>query len=138
MSRHCIPLTRLAAGTICLLLGACGLGGPAHEPPSPAAAATVDMGFASFEPATVKIRVGDSIEWRNTAVITHTVTDDPKAAADPADAVLPAGGIAFDSGDIPAGEVYLHQFMMPGTYRYFCRHHEGDGMVATIVVEPAS
>lgn len=116
----------------------CGLSGPAHGPAASNAAAVVDMGFESFSPDSVTIRAGQTVEWRNTSLITHTVTDDPKRAEAPADAGLPAGAQPFDSGDIPAGKVYLRRFPVAGTYRYFCTHHESDGMVGTIVVAPAS
>ncbi len=96
------------------------------------------MGFDSYSPASVTIRAGETVEWRNTSVITHTVTDDPQRAKVPTDAGLPAGAQPFDSGDIPAGQIYLRLFPEAGTYRYFCTHHETDGMVGTIVVKPAS
>jgi plastocyanin len=121
-----------------LALSACGLGGPAHGPPEPNAAAVVDMGFESYTPATVSVRAGQTVEWRNTALIAHTVTDDPRLAKNPKDAALPAGAAAFDSGEIPAGQVFTYTFATPGTYRYFCRYHEADGMLGTVVVTPAS
>jgi plastocyanin len=118
-------------------LAGCGLGGRAHGPPSPNASAAVDMGFASFQPETVHIRAGQSVEWRNTSVITHSVTDDSRLASKPQDAAVPTGATPFRSGDIHAGDVFSAAFPVPGTYRYFCTHHEGDGMVGTVVVEPA-
>ena len=118
-------------------LAGCGLGGRAHGPPSPNASAAVDMGFASFQPETVHIRAGQSVEWRNTSVITHSVTDDGRLASKPQDAAYPTGATPFRSGDIHAGDVFSATFPVPGTYRYFCTHHEGDGMVGTVVVEPA-
>lgn len=119
-------------------LTGCGLSGPAHDKPMADAAAVVDMGFASFDPATVHIKAGQKVEWRNTALITHTVTDDKAVAADPADASIPAGAIAFNSGDLAAGQVYSQTFTVPGTYKYFCERHEGHGMFGTVIVEPAS
>jgi plastocyanin len=121
-----------------LLLGGCGLTGPAHDAPSPQAAAVVDMGFTSFEPEVIHIRAGQTVEWRNTALITHTVSDDKSIAADPKDASIPAGATAFNSGDIPPGEVYTATFTVPGTYKYFCMHHEDDAMLGTVIVDPAS
>lgn len=130
---------KAAAGfSMVLALTGCGLGGPAHGPPAGNAAAVIDMGFESYDPPTVGIRSGDTVEWRNTSLITHTVTDDPSGAQRPGDAALPPGAPPFDSGGIPAGQVYLRQFAAPGTYRYFCRHHEDDGMLGTIKVAPAS
>ncbi len=129
---YLLPLAGLAA------LAGCGLTGPAHDEPAPNAAAVVDMGFASFDPEVVHVRAGQTVQWRNTALITHSVTADKAVAADPGDASVPEGAVAFNSGDIPAGEVYSETFTVPGTYKYFCTHHEGDGMVATVVVDPAS
>lgn len=126
---------RSAAALLAMLgVSGCGLGGPAHAPPPPNAAAVVDMGFESFSPPTITIRPGNTVEWRNTSLITHTVTDDPKLAQKPADSTLPAGAGAFNSGDIPAGQIYTRTFEIPGTYHYFCMHHEGDGMLGTVIV----
>ena len=126
-----VPLASIAA------LGGCGLNGPAHDQPMANAAAVVDMGFASFDPEVVHIHAGQTVEWRNTALITHNVSDDKSVAADPADASIPAGAIPFNSGDLPAGEVYSTTFTVPGTYKYFCMRHEGHGMLGTVVVDPA-
>jgi plastocyanin len=127
-----------AVSLMTIALSGCGLGGPAHGPPAANAAAVVEMGFESFSPTNVTIRTGDTVEWRNTSLITHTVTDDPKRAIVPSDAGLPPGAQPFDSGDIPAGQVYLRTFAVAGTYQYFCTEHEAEGMTGTIVVKPAS
>jgi plastocyanin len=115
----------------------CGLSGPAHEKPA-ANVAAVDMGFASFDPEVVHIRAGQTVQWRNTALITHSVTDDRSLAGDPNNASIPQSATAFNSGDIPAGAVYSQTFTVPGTYKYFCTHHEDYGMTGTVVVDPAS
>ena len=120
------------------MLGGCGLTGPAHGPRAANAAAVVMMGFESYSPTTVTIHAGDAVEWQNTSLITHTVTDDAKLAGKAADSGLPSGAPSFNSGDIPAGQVYVRTFTVPGTYRYFCIHHEDDGMLGTVVVTPAS
>jgi len=49
-------------------------------------------------------------------------------------AVLPRGAATIDSNDIAAGQTYLHTFTVPGTYHYFCEHHETHGMVGTVIV----
>ncbi len=120
-----------------LVLGGCGLSGPAHDPVKPGTVG-VDMGFASFEPATIHVKAGQTVAFRNNAVITHTVTDDPSKAMDQKDAALPNGVPAFDSGDIAPGTVFTRTFTVPGTYTYFCMHHESDGMVGTVIVDPGS
>ena len=135
---HKTRRTGWAAPALALVLGGCGLGGPAHGPASPEAAAAVTMGFESFSPATLSIRVGQTVEWQNTSLITHTVTAAPDLAKKPEDVALPTGAEPFNSGDIAAGQVYLRRFTAPGTYRYFCRHHEGLGMIGTIIVLPTS
>lgn len=116
----------------CLALAACGTGGPAYGPPTQGVAATVDMSGFSYAPATVRIKAGDTVEWRNKSLFAHTVTLDPKLAA------APAGAAPFDSGRIAAGDVYRHTFAVPGTYRYKCIPHEDAGMTGTVVVEPRS
>jgi plastocyanin len=125
-----MPVLVVLAG----VLSGCGLGGPAHGPPDSRAAAVVDMGFESFTPATVTIHAGQLVEWRNTSPITHSVSFEPKAALKAADVALPPGVQPFASGDIAAGDIYLHTFTTPGTYRYFCTHHEAYGMVGTVIV----
>jgi plastocyanin len=120
-----------------LALAGCGLSGPAHDPVKPGMVG-VDMGFASFEPDTIHVKAGQTVAFRNNAVITHTVTDDPKLAMDPKDASAPAGAAPFNSGDLAPGQVFTQTFTVPGTYVYFCMHHEDDGMVAKVIVDPAS
>jgi plastocyanin len=117
-----------------LAISSCGLGGPAHQAPAANAAAVVDMGFESYSPAEVTVGSGETVQWRNTSFITHSVTADPRRAKKPDDARLPPDVAPFDSGDIAAGQVYTRSFTVPGTYRYFCTHHEDDGMIGTVVV----
>ena len=87
--------------------------------------------------ANVTVLSGDTVQWRNTSFITHSVTADPRRAKKPDDVRLPPNVAPFDSADIAAGQVYTRSFTIPGTYRYFCTHHEDDGMVGTVVVKPA-
>jgi len=119
-------------------ISGCGLGGPAHTPPPSNVTAVIDLGFMSYSPASVTIHPGDTVEWRNTSVIPHTVTDDPRRAKKQEDAGLPTGVQIFDSGEIAAGQVYMHTFTIPGTYHYFCAYHENHGMLGIVVVSPAS
>jgi plastocyanin len=128
----------IAGFLMAFAVSGCGLSGPAHSPPPPNVTAVVDLGFMSYSPVAVTIRAGDTVEWRNTKFITHTVTDDPRRAEKQGDAGLPAEAQIFDSGDIAAGQVYLRTFTIPGTYRYYCTYHEAHGMVGTVVVRPGS
>ncbi|WP_191909179.1 cupredoxin domain-containing protein [Hypericibacter adhaerens] len=133
------PALAVSVLVACLLAGpaGCGLFGPAHGAPDPQADVIIDMGFHRFKPTDVTIHAGQIVEWRNISLVTHTITDDPALADFHADALLPPGVMPFDSGDVPAGEVFLFKFPAPGTYRYFCKHHERHGMLGTITVLPA-
>ncbi len=52
-----------------------------------------------FVPATVNIKVGDTVKWTNPGIITHTVTFDPAQAATASNVVLPAGVAPFVEHD---------------------------------------
>ncbi len=87
-----------------------------------------------YVPNRVKIKRGDTIEWRNVSQVVHTVTADPVRAANPNNVVLPKTAKAFDSGDIQPGRSFTYTFSVPGEYRYFCVPHETFGMVGEIEV----
>jgi len=127
-------ISRVIALSLVAGLGACAHDGPAYSE-APAGVAVVDMTSGlKYVPATVTIKSGQTVQWRNKAFMSHTVTDDPAAVKDAAHVALPAGAAAFDSGDIKPGAVWSHAFTTPGTYRYVCKPHEGMGMMATVVV----
>ena len=129
-------IAAIAVASLALPLTACGVTGPAHtQPPPPAVDATVTMGMSSFNPGTIRIRAGQTVQWRNTSLVTHTVTADKARAANPANVVLPAGAPSFHSGAVPAGQVWAYTFTVRGTYRYVCLPHEKQGMIGTVVVD---
>lgn len=104
--------------------------------PAMAQDAVVEMtGDLEFQPPSLTIEAGQTVEWRNVSDLPHTVTADPGKAADPTHVALPDGAEPFDSGFIQADGSYSHTFDVPGEYRYFCIPHEGAGMVATLTVE---
>jgi plastocyanin len=90
--------------------------------------------MGAFDPASVTIGVGDSVQWTNPGVITHTVTFDPAQASKPTDVALPAGVAPFDSGDLDQDGTFKHTFTVKGTYKYYCKYHEDMGMVGTVIV----
>jgi plastocyanin len=93
-----------------------------------------DTPSAVFDPPNVAIAVGDTVEWTNSGGITHSATFDPKQASKPADAALPTGVAAFDSGDLDQDATFKHTFTVKDTYKYFCKYHEEMGMVGTVIV----
>ena len=70
-----------------------------------------------FAPATLTVRAGDSITWRNQDVVPHTAT---------------AMG-RFDSGSIAAGKWWTQPSPPPGRYDVVCAFHPG--MKAVLVVK---
>ena len=123
-----------------ILLSACGITGPAHtDPPPPSVDAIIEMqgvvGGFNFTPKVVRIRSGQTVQWRNTSLVDHTVTADKSLAANPANVILPQGAASFHSGEIDAGGVWTYTFTVPGTYRYVCLPHEKQGMIGTVIVE---
>ena len=89
-----------------------------------------------FEPRRVTIGQGETVLWKNTSDIMHTVTANPELAQDPSHVALPKDAETFNSGNLQPGETFRHTFQVPGEYQYFCIPHEALGMVGTVVVEP--
>lgn len=108
----------------------------AESAPEAEPAAVVDMpGGLKFDPDEVTISVGDTIEWRNSSSVVHTVTADPQKAANADNVRLPEGAETFDSGNILPGENYTYTFTVPGRYKYVCLPHEAAGMIGEVVVQ---
>lgn len=121
---------RSFAGGLVIALGGVGLAGCGEE-----AARVVGMtGLSKYEPARVAIAAGETVSWRNTSTIVHTVTCDPAKALRPANVRLPAGAAPWDSGPIAAGASWSRRFDVPGEYQYFCVPHELAGMVGALRV----
>ncbi len=120
--------------TLSILCAACFEGVLATSPAAAQqAGAKIMMTDAfRFEPSEVRIRAGETVEWRNASRFPHTVTDDPKLG----DAAIPAGAKAFLSAEIAPGGTYRLVLSVPGHYRYLCTLHEGIGMVGEITVLP--
>ena len=129
-----VSILNAAAFAASIAIAACSQTGPAFGPPTADTAATVEMGGLSFGPATVRVKTGDTVEWRNKSSFTHSVNADP--ARFPEDVAIPAGAAPIDSGRSPSGGIYRHRFTTPGTYKYVCLPHVDLGMNASVVVEP--
>ena len=125
---------RLASVAVAALLAAASTAAEAVPRHPDATVRATDR--LTFEPATVTIPAGGTVEWRNASVLVHTVTDDPALSTVEGSAALPEGAEGFDSGDMAPDATFTHTFTVPGTYRYFCTPHEGAKMWGTVVVQP--
>lgn len=115
-------VTKHMLRTVSILMLILALGGTialaqATRPAAQPVRKTVNMKGMTFAPASVTIKVGDTIVWNNDDDRDHTVVD---------------GGGAFKSDNIRAGGSYSFRFTKAGTYTYTCSYHPR--MKATIVV----
>ena len=82
----------------------------------------VKMGTAQehmrFRPATIRVAVGGAITFFNDSGITHT-------------AVCPR--CSFDTGDVLPGMLRVVKITRAGTFSFFCRYHQAQGMTGTII-----
>lgn len=101
-------------------------------------AAVVEMtNTLKFTPDTVEVTAGETVRWRNTSMLMHTVTADPAEATMDGSVRLPEGADPFNSGNLDPEQSFKHTFTTPGTYTYFCVPHEVAKMRGTVVVRPA-
>lgn len=105
---------------------------PAEAQPAAVVEMTNDLTFA---PETVTVQAGETVLWRNTSDLMHTVTADPEAATDPSHVNIPEGGEPFNSGNLQPGQTFRHTFETAGRWQYFCIPHEAAGMIAEVIVE---
>jgi len=89
----------------------------------------------TFEPDSIEVFVGDTIVWRNTSFLVHTVTCDTSLSTIKGSAVLPDGADPFNSGNLKPGEKYFVVLTVAGKYSYFCIPHEGAKMRGSILVK---
>ncbi len=107
--------------------------------PGSAQAATVEVlmgsnkGALVFEPATVTIKVGDTVKWVNNVAFPHNVVfdkvpgGDKELAAKLSNKALvnaPKAVVERSFADLP-----------PGEYTYYCTPHRGAGMVGKVIVQ---
>lgn len=77
--------------------------------PNPATpSATVSIENFAFSPATVNIKVGQSVMWTNKDSAPHTATE---------------LGNLFDSGSLATNQSFSFTFHTAGTYTYHCLIH---------------
>ncbi len=136
-----ITATLLAAGFGGLLMGTQAARAgydvlPAQTQPAGGNIVIVDMNDRlKFVPNGLRVKVGDTVEWRNIGSYPHTITADPGLASNRENIALPAGIQPFSSKRVRANQTYRYTFAKAGTYRYVCLPHEGAGMLGTVIVE---
>jgi plastocyanin len=101
----CTVLAGFAAGSVLLAMLAA---------PALAAGRSVAAKDGAFTPATITIKVGDTITWTNVGVLDHDVTFQ-----------------GFGSGTLAPDETYKRTFAKAGTFAYRCTIH---GNTAKVVV----
>ena len=90
---------------------------------------------ATYEPAKLTIKVGETVEWKNVGNSVHHASSDPSTAVNPAEVSNPPGAKPFDSGFLQPGQSYTYTFTVPGTYKYICAPHETSGMLGEVTVK---
>jgi plastocyanin len=82
---------------------------------------TVMMQDNYFSPANITVPAGTTVTWVQSGNNPHTTTS--------------YDGL-WDSGLLPggSGQTFSFTFNTPGTYNYFCRPHEAQGMVGSVTV----
>jgi plastocyanin len=59
-----------------------------------------------FAPATIEVKTGDVVEWKNDDMVSHTATS-----------------ASFNSGTIASGQSWRHTFTNAGNFTYVCTFH---------------
>lgn len=86
--------------------------------PAPAAKNSVQISNFSFSPATLTVKVGDTVTWTNQDSMGHSATADDNS---------------FDTGILDQGKSGTITFSKAGTYTYHCAVHPS--MHGTIIVQ---
>jgi plastocyanin len=81
---------------------------------------------AATQVDTTIIPAGSAVMWRDVSG-THTVTNGTGSAD-------PAAGTIFDEALSPTTPVFTFVFRTQGTFRFFCRPHEGFNMRGVVIV----
>lgn len=89
-----------------------------------AAAATVTASGASFSPAEVRIKAGETVRWTFTGG-SHNVVSGTSCTPDG----------KFTSGATKSSGTFDKTFDAAGTYEYYCDPHCGMGMKGKVIVE---
>ena len=91
-------------------------------------------GIARLSPRRVSIRVGETIQWKNSSNSIHEIVANPAKARAHTMPTLPAGAGPFDSGFLRPDRSYSYRFTVPGVYRYVCDLDSAQPVMGEIVV----
>lgn len=95
-----------------------------------------DKGMLKFEPASLTIKPGDTVEWVNNKVPPHNVVFD--SAKIPTKSADLAKSLSHKQLLMSPGQKTKTTFgadVPPGEYSYYCEPHRGAGMGGKITVE---
>ena len=98
-------LALIAAAGFPSLASASRSAGPGSAPQK---MVTVGIRAFKFEPATVTVNVGDTVEWKNDDIVPHTATADGEAQKP-----------VFDSGTIQTGATWRYVARNKGCEQFF-------------------
>ena len=96
----CVLALAVSAGTLCTAVAQGQKSAPQTH--------TVIIHNFAFQPAELTVNVGDTVVWKNTDIVSHTVT-----AADG----------SFDSDEIKSGKSWKLVAKKAGTFAYACSPH---------------
>lgn len=85
---------------------------------SPGNTHTISIAAFKYQPETLRVRVGETVEWENLDIVPHTAT---------------AGDKAFDSGNMPKNSSWKFVAGEKGEHAYICTLHPN--MKGKLVVE---
>lgn len=132
MRRNIVALAALLS--IALIAAACGGGGSSSSSSSSSSdsggAVVVSMKDFRYTPSEIRVKVGQSVTFKNDDTVRHNVTQATVETAH-------SGNYAFQSPILQAGDSWTYTFNTPGTYPIVCNldGHELLGMTATVIVE---
>ena len=90
-----------------------------------------DSGALVFDPASVTIKAGDSVTFKNNAGFPHNIVFDEDAVPEG----VKADAISHEDYLNAPGETYTVKLTTPGDYGYYCEPHQGAGMQGKITVQ---
>lgn len=93
--------------------------------PASAATQVVMMQDYAYSPASLTVRVGDTVTWMQHDEAPH-------------DVVTTSAPVAFRSPRLSAGQSWSYTFRQPGTYAYYCSVHPDMRASVTVLAAPTT